>query len=94
MEDFIQQVSDKFPLHWLVWEDRPEALDKELESNANVIDKELIDPKGRTPLHLAVTLHRFECCKILLKHGANSNAENRCKNYLYLYFKLVSRIKV
>jgi len=76
MGDFLQRINDRYPLHWLVWEDRPEALSKELEANANIIDCELRDPRGRTPLHLAVTLQRLECCKVLLKHGANSNAEN------------------
>ena len=77
MGDLVQKVSDRYPLHWLVWENQPKILEKELEANANVVDKELLDPRGRTPLHLAVTLARFDCCKILLKHGANSNAENR-----------------
>ena len=77
MGDFMQKVSDRYPLHWMVWENQPEVLEKELEANANIIDKELNDPRGRTPLHLAVALNRYDCCKVLLKHGANSNAENK-----------------
>ena len=77
MGDFMQKASDRFPLHWMVWENQPVTLEKELEANANVIDKELSDPRGRTPLHLAVALNRYDCCKVLLKHGADSNAENK-----------------
>lgn len=37
---------------------------------------ETVDPRGRTPLHLAVTLGHLESARILLRHGANANAEN------------------
>lgn len=36
----------------------------------------MVDPRGRTPLHLAVTLGHLESARVLLRHGANANAEN------------------
>jgi ankyrin repeat protein len=35
-----------------------------------------VDPRGRTPLHLAVTLGHLESVRVLLRHDANANAEN------------------
>lgn len=64
----------EFPLHWLVWHNNVEELDKELTSGKH--DMEKVDPRGRTPLHLAVTLGHMESCRVLLRHGANANAEN------------------
>ena len=40
-------------------------------------DKEEKDPRGRTPLHLAVTLRRTNCVGVLLSFGANTLAVNR-----------------
>ena len=40
-------------------------------------DIERIDPRGRTPLHLSVTLGHLESARVLLRHGANANAENK-----------------
>lgn len=40
-------------------------------------DVEKVDPRGRTPLHLAVTLGRTKCVKLLLDHGADVMATNR-----------------
>uniref|UniRef100_A0AAY4EUG7 Ankyrin repeat domain-containing protein n=1 Tax=Denticeps clupeoides TaxID=299321 RepID=A0AAY4EUG7_9TELE len=41
------------------------------------VDLEALDPRGRTPLHLAVTLAHLECARILLLHGADVSKENR-----------------
>jgi len=38
---------------------------------------ELFDPRGRTPLHLAVALGHLESTNVLLKHGADATTENR-----------------
>ncbi|XP_078713764.1 ankyrin repeat domain-containing protein 13B-like [Lampetra fluviatilis] len=62
-------------LHRLVWDDRTSALEKELNSSRH--DVEEVDPRGRTPLHLAVTLGHIGCARLLLKHGANVAVENR-----------------
>ena len=53
-------------------------------------DKEEKDPRGRTPLHLAVTLNRRNCVGVLLSFGANTLALNRhqwtgmCAHYISL----------
>ena len=39
-------------------------------------DIELKDPRGRTPLHLAVTLGHLESTRVLLRHSADAGAEN------------------
>ncbi|XP_028662502.1 ankyrin repeat domain-containing protein 13B isoform X1 [Erpetoichthys calabaricus] len=66
----------KYPLHFLVWYNRHRQLQKEL-SSAKQVDIEALDPRGRTPLHLAVTLGHVECACVLLKHGADVGKENR-----------------
>jgi ankyrin repeat protein len=35
------------------------------------------DPRGRTPLMLAVTMGHKESVRVLLNHGASVNMENR-----------------
>ena len=40
-------------------------------------DKELLDRRGRTPLHLAVSLGYLDCVKCLLRGGCDANAINR-----------------
>uniref|UniRef100_A0A670KEH0 Uncharacterized protein n=1 Tax=Podarcis muralis TaxID=64176 RepID=A0A670KEH0_PODMU len=41
------------------------------------VDIEQLDPRGRTPLHLATTLGHLECARVLLRHGADVGKENR-----------------
>ncbi|KAG8002182.1 Ankyrin repeat domain-containing protein 13B, partial [Nibea albiflora] len=40
-------------------------------------DLESLDPRGRTPLHLAVTLGYLDCARVLLQQGADVSKENR-----------------
>uniref|UniRef100_A0A4W4H9V9 Ankyrin repeat domain-containing protein n=1 Tax=Electrophorus electricus TaxID=8005 RepID=A0A4W4H9V9_ELEEL len=40
------------------------------------VDVEASDPRGRTPLHLAVTLGHLECARVLLQYGADVSKEN------------------
>lgn len=68
-------LREQFPLHWLVWDNDFGELDKELAKDIH--DKELKDPRGRTPLHLSVTLGQVESTKVLLRYRANANAENK-----------------
>ena len=65
----------KFPLHFFVWNDNSSSLQESLKDNPQYLEQ--FDPRGRTPLMLAVTLERLECSKILLNHGANVNVENK-----------------
>ncbi|XP_015736511.1 ankyrin repeat domain-containing protein 13B isoform X2 [Coturnix japonica] len=65
----------RYPLHYLVWHNRARELDREL--SAKQADIEQLDPRGRTPLHLATTLGHLECARVLLKHGADVGKENR-----------------
>uniref|UniRef100_A0A8C5PUW6 Ankyrin repeat domain 13B n=1 Tax=Leptobrachium leishanense TaxID=445787 RepID=A0A8C5PUW6_9ANUR len=43
----------------------------------NMEQLEQVDPRGRTPLHLATTLGHIECTRVLLNHGADVSKENR-----------------
>ncbi|XP_053562127.1 ankyrin repeat domain-containing protein 13B isoform X5 [Bombina bombina] len=65
----------KFPLHYLVWFNKHRELEKELVDKQEQIEQ--VDPRGRTPLHLATTLGYLDCAKVLLNHGADVNKENR-----------------
>uniref|UniRef100_A0AAR2K670 Ankyrin repeat domain-containing protein n=1 Tax=Pygocentrus nattereri TaxID=42514 RepID=A0AAR2K670_PYGNA len=40
------------------------------------VDLEVLDPRGRTPLHLAVTLGHLESARVLLNYGADVSKEN------------------
>ncbi|OCT94015.1 hypothetical protein XELAEV_18011678mg [Xenopus laevis] len=65
----------RYPLHCLVWHNKYRELEKELTDKQEHIEQ--VDPRGRTPLHLATTLGHLECAKVLLKHGADVSKENR-----------------
>ncbi|XP_030646882.1 ankyrin repeat domain-containing protein 13A [Chanos chanos] len=75
----VQDFRVKFPLHALVWENDYRTLEKELKTN-NI---EEVDPRGRTPLHLAVSLGHLESVRILLRNGAEVTKEN-AKNWTVL----------
>ena len=42
-------------------------------------EREQLDPRGRTPLHLAATLGKVRCADALLQNRANALALNRHK---------------
>ncbi|KAK3539308.1 hypothetical protein QTP86_034536 [Hemibagrus guttatus] len=71
--------SQKFPLHWLVWENDYRQLERQIHAH----DIEEVDPRGRTPLHLAVSLGHLESVRVLLRHGAQVTKENS-KNWTVL----------
>uniref|UniRef100_A0A3Q0S638 Ankyrin repeat domain 13B n=1 Tax=Amphilophus citrinellus TaxID=61819 RepID=A0A3Q0S638_AMPCI len=62
----------RYPIHYLVWHNKHRQLEKELGTN-----EQSLDPRGRTPLHLAVTLGHLDCARVLLQHGADVSKENR-----------------
>ncbi|XP_067084323.1 ankyrin repeat domain-containing protein 13A isoform X1 [Osmerus mordax] len=62
----------KFPLHFSVWGNDYRILESQLFQH----DIEAVDPRGRTPLHLAVSLGHLESVRVLLRHGAEVTKEN------------------
>uniref|UniRef100_A0A8D0ASA8 Ankyrin repeat domain 13A n=1 Tax=Sander lucioperca TaxID=283035 RepID=A0A8D0ASA8_SANLU len=67
-------VRVKFPLHSAVWENDYRTLEEQIKSPQN--DIEAVDPRGKTPLHLAVSLGHLESVRVLLRHGAEVTKEN------------------
>uniref|UniRef100_A0A6M2DGE1 Putative gpcr-chaperone n=1 Tax=Xenopsylla cheopis TaxID=163159 RepID=A0A6M2DGE1_XENCH len=67
-------IKETYPLHWLIWHNDYESLKNELQKNEYNI--EALDPRGRTPLMLAVTLGYLECSQILLANNADANSSN------------------
>ncbi|KAL7991929.1 hypothetical protein Chor_016185 [Crotalus horridus] len=79
----MARIADAFPLHLLVWHNRHQALDSELRKgqiiNPLILlqhDIEMLDPRGRTPLELAVSLGNLESARVLLRHNASVGQEN------------------
>lgn len=75
----VDDFSLRFPLHVLVWENDYRKLEREIQTS-NI---EEVDPRGRTPLHLAVSLGHLESVRVLLRHGADVSKENE-KNWTVL----------
>ncbi|XP_035216367.1 ankyrin repeat domain-containing protein 13D-like [Stegodyphus dumicola] len=69
------RLREEYPLHWSVWNNDSSELQKAIDSNVHDIEK--LDPRGRTPLLLSVTLGRLECTRLLLKANANVNVESK-----------------
>ncbi|KAJ8262510.1 hypothetical protein GJAV_G00167260 [Gymnothorax javanicus] len=67
-------AQNDFPLHYLVWNNQYLELDRELQKNQQ--DVERLDPRGRTPLELAVCLGHLESSRVLLRHSANPTHSN------------------
>ncbi|XP_072288867.1 ankyrin repeat domain-containing protein 13A [Eucyclogobius newberryi] len=76
-----EEIRVKFPLHSAVWTNDYRQLEDNLRLPEN--DVEALDPRGRTPLHLAVTLGHLESVRVLLRHGAQVTKEN-AKNWTVL----------
>ncbi|XP_041979580.1 ankyrin repeat domain-containing protein 13D [Aricia agestis] len=76
MPQTAEEVASRYPLHWLVWNDKHEELKAALQSNKYTPqDIELKDPRGRTPLLLAVTLGNLEAARVLIEADADVNCE-------------------
>lgn len=69
-----QEIKQKFPLHSAVWENDYRQLEEEIRAPQS--DIEAVDPRGRTPLHLAISLGHLESVRVLLRLGAAVTKEN------------------
>uniref|UniRef100_A0A8C2ZLD5 Ankyrin repeat domain 13D n=1 Tax=Cyclopterus lumpus TaxID=8103 RepID=A0A8C2ZLD5_CYCLU len=67
-------AQEAFPLHVLVWNNQYLELELELQNNEQ--DVERLDPRGRTPLELAVCLGHLESTRVLLRHSADTTHNN------------------
>nr|CAG4640900.1 EOG090X0784 [Eulimnadia texana] len=70
-----KEIEAEFPLHYSIWT-RDLARIRDLLNDENC-DIEIRDPRGRTPLMLAVTLGYTEPAKLLVRRGANIDVENK-----------------
>uniref|UniRef100_A0AAR2LV81 Ankyrin repeat domain-containing protein n=1 Tax=Pygocentrus nattereri TaxID=42514 RepID=A0AAR2LV81_PYGNA len=68
-----KMAQEAFPLHYLVWNNQYLELDRELKKKQDV---ERVDPRGRTPLELAVCLGHLESARVLLRHNADPTHSN------------------
>ncbi|GCB61660.1 hypothetical protein scyTo_0012956, partial [Scyliorhinus torazame] len=68
----LEDMRSRYHLHQLVWHNRYREAEKELKQH----DIEAVDPRGRTPLHLAVSLGHLECVNMLLRNSASVDKEN------------------
>ncbi|XP_028032709.1 ankyrin repeat domain-containing protein 13D isoform X1 [Bombyx mandarina] len=72
----VDEVSRRYPIHWLVWNNQHDELKTNLENKKYTEEElELKDPRGRTPLLLAVTLGHTESAQALIDAGADVNCE-------------------
>ncbi|XP_069788850.1 ankyrin repeat domain-containing protein 13A isoform X1 [Narcine bancroftii] len=68
----LEDIKNKYRLHLFVWHNQYREVEKELKQH----DIEAVDPRGRTPLHLAVSLGHLECVEVLLQNSASVIKEN------------------
>ncbi|XP_061541984.1 ankyrin repeat domain-containing protein 13D isoform X7 [Phycodurus eques] len=62
-------AQEQFPLHFLVWNNQYQELDQEMQNNEQNLER--VDPRGRTPLELAVSLGHLESTRVLLRYTAD-----------------------
>ncbi|XP_053609463.1 ankyrin repeat domain-containing protein 13D isoform X2 [Plodia interpunctella] len=71
-----EEVANRYPIHWLVWNNNHDELRVSLETHRFTAEElEQKDPRGRTPLLLAVTLGHTESARLLIDAGADVNCE-------------------
>ena len=74
------------PLHYAaLFEDNVEIVIKLLEMGAQV---NTVNNLGSTPLHIACAYQKVSIAKVLLKHGANANAQIKSNGRTPLYLAL------
>ncbi|XP_040162660.1 ankyrin repeat domain-containing protein 13D isoform X1 [Anopheles arabiensis] len=69
----IDKIKENFPIHWHVWNNDYQELQQAIGEKTHDLEK--LDPRGRTPLMLAVKLCHLECVKALLAAKCNANVE-------------------
>ncbi|XP_058831099.1 ankyrin repeat domain-containing protein 13B isoform X2 [Topomyia yanbarensis] len=69
----VDKIKEKYPIHWFVWNNEIDELQQAIDSNEHNLDQ--LDPRGRTPLMLAVKLSHLECVKALLAARCDANFE-------------------
>ncbi|XP_058053849.1 ankyrin repeat domain-containing protein 13D isoform X1 [Anopheles bellator] len=69
----IDRIKENFPIHWHVWNNDFQELQQAINEKSHDLEK--LDPRGRTPLMLAVKLCHLECVKALLAAKCNANVE-------------------
>lgn len=69
-----QKIADEYPLHYQVWNNDAAALANSAAPDSGHLEQ--LDPRGRTPLMLAVTFGYVDCARVLIQAGANVNVEN------------------
>ncbi|XP_074504830.1 ankyrin repeat domain-containing protein 13D [Sebastes fasciatus] len=67
-------AEEAFALHLLVWNNQYLELDRELQNKEQ--DVERLDPRGRTPLELAVCLGHLESARVLLRYTSDPTHNN------------------
>uniref|UniRef100_A0A1A9UR25 ANK_REP_REGION domain-containing protein n=1 Tax=Glossina austeni TaxID=7395 RepID=A0A1A9UR25_GLOAU len=70
----FEEIKNEYPLHWHVWQNNVDELREALQLER--VDKEKIDPRGRTPLMLAVKLAHLQCVKCLLVAKCSATYEH------------------
>uniref|UniRef100_A0A672MB48 Ankyrin repeat domain 13D n=1 Tax=Sinocyclocheilus grahami TaxID=75366 RepID=A0A672MB48_SINGR len=70
----MDSTCDAFPLHYLVWNNQYQELDRELQIKQH--DTGRLDPRGRTALELSVCLGHLESTRVLLRHNADPTHSN------------------
>uniref|UniRef100_A0A182PN58 Ankyrin repeat domain-containing protein n=1 Tax=Anopheles epiroticus TaxID=199890 RepID=A0A182PN58_9DIPT len=69
----IDKIKESYPIHWHVWNNDYQELQQAIGEKQHDLEK--LDPRGRTPLMLAVRLCHLECVKALLAAKCNANVE-------------------
>ncbi|XP_013771693.2 ankyrin repeat domain-containing protein 13D-like [Limulus polyphemus] len=70
-----KRIKMDYLIHWHVWHNNFKELGEELDKNEHDIERK--DPRGRTPLMLAVTLGHLESARIMLRHNADLSVTDR-----------------
>ena len=72
------EVKTRWPLHYHVWVGDRVGLERHIQSpDLSAEGIETLDPRGNTPLMLAVMLGEVELVRLLLSHGSKANVTNK-----------------